>query len=310
MRVVVIVGPTATGKTRLGVEVAHHLGSEIVSADSRQVYRGLDIGTGKDLDEYAAVDPPVPYHLIDVADVNEEYTLFRYQQDCYRVFEELAAREPFRSGVPVVMVGGSGLYVEAVVRDFRIPDVPRDPALRARLEGLDRPELLAALRQEGPTLEASTDTSNRRRLIRALELAAAERRGPVSTSRSPSTELRFMVFGVKAGRSQIRARVGRRLGRRLDEGMIEEVQSLLDRGVSPERLARLGLEYREVTAFLLGEKDLEQMTQDLETAICAFAKRQQTWFRGMDRRGTPIRWIGAHDSTAVAEALAGWNETS
>jgi tRNA dimethylallyltransferase len=295
MKVAVIVGPTATGKTRLGVEVAHQLGSEIVSADSRQVYRGLDIGTGKDLDEYAAVDPPVPYHLIDIADVDEEYTLFRYQRDCYRVFGELADREPFRSGVPVVMVGGSGLYVEAVVRDYRIPDVPRDPALRARLEGLDHPELLDALRREAPAREASTDTSNTRRVIRALELAAAERQGPVPTSRPPSTELRFMVFGVKAERAQIRERVGRRLRQRLDEGMIEEVRSLLGRGVSAERLARLGLEYREVASYLGGQKNLEEMTLDLENAICAFAKRQQTWFRGMERRGVSVQWIEAGD---------------
>ena len=308
MRVAVIVGPTATGKTRLGVRVAHELGSEIVSADSRQVYRGLDIGTGKDLDEYAAVDPPVPYHLIDIADVVEEYTLFRYQQDCYRVLGRLAAREPFHSGVPAVMVGGSGLYVEAVIRDYRIPDVPRDPALRARLQGLDRVELLDTLRKEAPDLEGSTDTSNARRMIRALELSAAEKRGVVPTSRPPSTELHFMVFGVKAERAHIRERVGRRLRQRLDEGMIAEVRSLLDQGVPPERLARLGLEYREVTAFLLGEKDLEQMARDLENAICAFAKRQQTWFRGMERRGTPIRWIEAHDNAAVAQALADWME--
>jgi tRNA dimethylallyltransferase len=288
------------------VEVAHDLGSEIVSADSRQVYRGLDIGTGKDLDEYAAVDPPVPYHLIDIADVDEEYTLFRYQQDCYRVFEELAAREPFRSGVPVVMVGGSGLYVEAVIRDFRIPDVPRNPALRARLEGLDRGELVDELRREAPALEASTDISNTRRLIRALELAAAGQRGPVPTSRPPSMDLRFMVFGVKAERAHIRESVGRRLRQRLGEGMVTEVQSLLDRGVSPERLGRLGLEYREVTAFLLGHKQLEQMTEDLQSAICAFAKRQQTWFQGMERRGVPIRWFEAPDSAAIVQALTNW----
>jgi tRNA dimethylallyltransferase len=300
MKVIVIVGPTASGKTRLGVEVAHRFGAEIVSADSRQVYRDLDIGTGKDLEEYESVEPPVPYHLIDIVDVEDDYTLFRYQQDCYQVLRQLAGRNGPGGSVPsAVLVGGSGLYVEAVVRDFRIVDVPRDQELRDRLSQLERRDLVAMLHRESPEREAQTDTSNSRRLIRAVEVAAAERSGAVPTSEPPGIDLEFEVYGVAVERTLLKDRIHRRLLERLEEGMIDEVRSLLDRGVSPHRLAALGLEYREVSAHLLGHKDLGQMTGDLERAICGFAKRQQTWFHGMERRGVEIRWIDADDAWAI-----------
>ena len=172
LRVVVIVGPTASGKTSLGVEAAHRLGSHIISADSRQVYRGLDIGTGKDLEEYSRFDPPVPYHLIDIADPEEVYTLFRYQQDCYRTLEYLATIPPFaEGGVPILMVGGSGLYVESVVRDYRLADVPVDRDFRARLKGVPLADLVERLRQEAPEVASGTDLSISRRVIRGLEIA-------------------------------------------------------------------------------------------------------------------------------------------
>lgn len=300
LRVVVIVGPTASGKTGLGVEVAHRLGSEIVSVDSRQVYRGLDIGTGKDLAEYAAVDPPVPYHLLDVADPAEVYTLFRYQQDCYRVLGELATHQKFANGgVPVLMVGGSGLYAEAVIRDYRLADVEKDLELRDRLSGLDHAELVAMLETEAPALARQTDTSSIRRVIRALEIAKHASRAPIRYGSPPSVPLRFTVFGVRVDRKELRRRIRLRLHGRLEDGMVEEVQGLLDRGLSPTRLGELGLEYREITAFLLGKKTQEEMVSDLEHAIGRFAKRQETWFRGMERRGTPIRWIAPDDSAAI-----------
>jgi tRNA dimethylallyltransferase len=296
LHVLAIVGPTACGKTRLGVEVAHRLGSEIVSADSRQVYRGLDIGTGKDLREYAEVDPPIPYHLIDVADPEEVYTLFRFQQDCYRLLRELASRAPFADGsVPVVMVGGSGLYVEAVVRDFRLADVPINAELRARLEDRDLGRLVMELQQRWPDLAVETDVTVKRRVIRAFEIAEFRERREVPYGEPPGVPLDFSIFGIDVARDELRRRIGLRLRQRLDEGMVEEVQGLLDRGLDPDRLEDLGLEYREVTAFLLGRKSCEEMIADLEIAIGRFAKRQQTWFRGMGRRGVPIRWIGPED---------------
>jgi len=303
LHLLVIVGPTASGKTRLGVEAAHRLGSEIVSADSRQVYRGLDIGTGKDLEEYARVEPPVPYHMIDIADPEEVYTLFRFQEDCYRVLGDLAQRTPFAGGeVPVLMVGGSGLYVEAVVRRYRLADVPMDRDGRAVLEKLPLAELAERLQHQAPEIAEATDLSNARRVIRALEIVEFSKASKVRYSEPPPVQWRLTVFGLEAERSVLRRRIGRRLRQRLEEGMIEEVRGLLDRGVSRRRLKELGLEYREVAAFLEGEKDLDRMVSDLESAIGGFAKRQQTWFRGMERRGVPIRWIAADDVEAVVAA--------
>jgi len=303
LHVLVIVGPTACGKTRLGVEVAHRLGSEIVSADSRQVYRGLDIGTGKDLAEYAEVEPPVPYHLIDVADPEEVYTLFRYQQDCYRVLRELASRTPFADhSVPVIMVGGSGLYVEAVVRQYRLADVPANAELRIRLGDRDLEQLVVDLKQRWPDFAVETDVTSKRRVIRAFEIAEYGETHPVRYGEPPGLSLSFTVFGVEVTREELRRRIGLRLRERLEEGMVEEVQGLLDLGLGPARLEDLGLEYREIASYLQGKKSREEMTSDLETAIGRFAKRQQTWFRGMERRGTPIQWIEADDVDSVISA--------
>ena len=279
LHILAIVGPTACGKTRLGVEVAHRLGSEVVSADSRQVYRGLDIGTGKDLAEYAEVDPPVPCHLIDVADPEEVYTLFRYQQDCYRVLRELASRTPFADhSVPVIMVGGSGLYVEAVVRQYRLADVPANAELRIRLGDRDLEQLVVDLKQRWPDFAVETDVTSKRRVIRAFEIAEYSETHPVRYGEPPGLSLSFTVFGVEVTREELRRRIGMRLRGRLEEGMVEEVQGLLDLGLGPARLEDLGLEYREVAAYLQGNKSREEMTSDLELAICRFAKRQQTWF--------------------------------
>jgi len=280
--------------------VAHRLGSEIISVDSRQVYRELDIGTGKDLSEYTAVDPPVPYHLIDVADPREVYTLWDYQQDCYRVLAEIATRQESAAGdVPVLMVGGSGLYAEAVIRDYRLADVEKNLELRDRLASVDHAELVAVLEAEAPELAGQTDTNSRRRVIRALEIAEHASRAPIRYGSPPSVPLRFEVFGVGVDRNELRRRIRRRLHSRLTDGMVEEVRNLLDRGLSPARLEALGLEYREITAFLQGKKSRKEMVFDLEHAIGRFAKRQETWFRGMVRRGTPIRWIAPDDSAAI-----------
>lgn len=307
LRVVVIVGPTATGKTRLGVEAAHALGSEILSADSRQVYRGLDLGTGKDLDEYSAVEPPVPYHLIDIADPKETYTLFRYQQDCYDVLRSLAGDPAFSSGsVPLFMVGGSGLYVEAVIKGYRIADVPEDPEFRTGLEPVATDVLVGRLRDTDRTLAQRTDLSSRRRVIRALEIAAAASRGPVETSGDPGVEIEWKVYAVDLDRNVVRKRVRSRLENRLGNGLIDEVRGLLAAGLSARRLDALGLEYREIGAYLAGRKDRRQMVDDLATSIGQFAKRQSTWFRGMERRGTPITWIAPDDATRILRDVEEW----
>lgn len=303
LQVIVITGPTACGKTARGVEIAHELGSEIISADSRQVYRGLDLGTGKDLDEYSRVDPPVPYHLIDIVEPVETYTLFRYQQDCYCVLRSKGEVEKYSSGeIPLIMVGGSGLYVESVVRDFRIADVAENPELRQHLEDLPRDELVAVLEREDPGLAARTDTSSGRRVVRALEIAEQARSTPVQVSKRPGVEIRFTVFCLEIERGELRRRIGDRLRARVQDGLVEEVQGLVDGGLSHQRLQELGLEYREVSAYLQGLKNLDQMVHDLETAIGRFAKRQQTWFRGMERRGVPTRWIEPGDISPLMDA--------
>ncbi len=303
----VIVGPTATGKTRLGVELAHRLGSEIISADSRQVYRGLDIGTGKDLADYSAVDPPVPYHLIDIADPREVYTLLRYQRDCLEVLRCLAHRPPFGDGTtPALMVGGSGLYIEAILRGFRLADVDEDVELRRDLRDHDREALEERLLEASPKIHARTDCSSRRRLIRALEIAAAESRGPIAYNKPLNFELDVLILSTTIDRQRLREKIADRLQRRLRDGMVGEVRSLLDQGITLERLKNLGLEYREVGAYLAGRKTYRAMVSDLETAIGQFAKRQETWFRGMPRRGLPVTTIESGDVEAALRAVKQW----
>jgi tRNA dimethylallyltransferase len=212
--------------------------------------------------------------------------------------------------VPAVMVGGSGLYVEAVVRDYRLADVPNNAGLRAYLQVRDAAELAAELQRRSPEIAQETDMSSKRRVIRALEIAEYGETHEVEYGQPPGVSLRFSVFGIDASRDEIRGRITTRLRERLDEGMIEEVQGLLDRGLEPGRLRELGLEYREVAAYLLGEKGRDQMIEDLEFAIARFAKRQQTWFRGMERRGTPIRWIDAGDIEAVMDGYGNDRDVS
>jgi tRNA dimethylallyltransferase len=307
LRIVAIIGPTACAKTRLGVEVAHRLGSEIISADSRQVYLGLDIGSGKDLEEYSMVEPAVPYHLIDVADPRDVYSVFHFQRDCHRLLRLKARQQRFASGrVPLLMVGGSGLYVEAVLRGYRIADVPENSELRQRLGKLPLDELRARLEREDPALAARSDRTNRKRVLRALEIAEHGRRAELRFTEPLGLKLAYKVFGVEVEPEQLRRRIAARVDRRLGEGMVEEVQSLLDAGISPQRLEMLGLEYREISAHLLGRSSFDQMVSDLKRRIGQLAKRQRTWFRGMERRGIPIRWIAPGDSATVLQAIDEW----
>jgi len=301
IRLLVIVGPNASGKTHLGVNVAHRLGSEIISADSRQIYRGLDIGSGKDLEEYRQVAPPVPVHMIDVADPSSVYSLFHYQRDCYRLLEEKERQPSFNSGVPLVMVGGTGLYVEAVLRGYRIANVPENVDLRRRLMHHDHEELVHELRHADPQLAERTDCDSTKRVVRALEIVSYSRHHTVRYSQRPPFTIEHAVFGIRIPRYELYRRIDTRLNARLEQGLIAEVEGLLDAGVAPERMEMLGLEYREVTAYLTGEKTEQQMIDDLRHGIRRFAKRQQTWFRGSPRRGIEVTWIGAEDQHLLLE---------
>jgi tRNA dimethylallyltransferase len=300
MKLLVIAGPTATGKTALAAGLAHRLGTAVVSVDSRQVYRGLDLGTGKDLDEYRRFSQPVPHRLIDIADPKEAFSLFQYQEACYAALESLAAE----GKETVVLAGGTGMYLEAVLRRFRIANVPENAALRAALAGLSREDLEARLRASAPEVAARTDMSSRKRIVRGLEIAAAP--GEAAFSREPRVPFDYRVFVTAMDRSALRARIDARLEARLRAGMIAEVEALLAGGIPRARMEVLGMEYREIAAHLAGEKDRETLIADLRHEIHLLAKRQETWFRGMPRRGIPIETIPA--GTGADEVLRRWEE--
>ncbi|MCF0175535.1 MAG: tRNA (adenosine(37)-N6)-dimethylallyltransferase MiaA [Bacteroidales bacterium] len=290
---VCVVGPTASGKTRYAVDLARRMNSlltsgafpgrenarcEILSADSRQVYRGMDIGTGKDLSEYGEI----PYHLMDLVPAGTKYNIYEYQKDFSRAYSDIRDR-----GCIPILCGGSGLYVEAATCGYSLPDVPPDEKLRAELEKKGDDELIAMLASLKP-LHNSTDYDTRKRLVRALEIALYEKEHPVNMSVCLPKATYYI--GTLVDRDERNAKIDRRLDARLAEGMVGEVQALLDSGIAPEDLIYYGLEYKFVTLFLTGELSYEQMRLQLATAIHQFAKRQMTWFRGMERKGLTIHW--------------------
>ena len=274
-----VLGPTASGKTRYAVQLARELGGEILSGDSRQVYRGMDIGTGKDLAEYGEV----PYHLIDIVDAGTQYNIFQYQHDFERAYRDIVER-----GRVPILCGGSGLYIEAATCGYHLPDVPPDPALRAELEQLPT-EALVARYESLRTPHNTTDYDTRQRLIRALEIAIWEDSHPVSRTAFLPKNTKYI--GIAVSRDERNARIDRRLEARLREGLVEEVQGLLDSGLTPDALLYYGLEYRYVTLYITGQLAYDEMVLRLQTAIHQFAKRQMTWFRGMERKGIDIEWI-------------------
>jgi len=286
---IVILGPTATGKTRLAARLAKERASEVISADSRQVYRGMDLGTGKDLSEFLVDDIAVPCHLIDIVDTGYEFNLFEYQRLFYHCFSELAGR-----GIIPIMVGGTGLYIESVVRGYRMLDVPEDPSLRDELRTMDIDAMRERLLKSNPALHNTTDTQDRDRLVRAIEIAEYTK-DHEETDEPDHPAIRPLVIGIRCERVILRERITRRLKQRVDEGMIEEVRELHDQGVSWERLDSFGLEYRYVGSYLQGTMDLDEMFSQLNMRIHQFAKRQMTWFRRMERRGIAIHWIEAAD---------------
>ena len=280
---ITILGPTATGKTALAAEVASRLGGEVISADSRQVFRGMDIGTGKDLADYHFHGVDIPYHLIDICQPGEEYNAYRFLNDFIPAFNGIVER-----GRQPILCGGTGLYIDAVLREYQLSDAPVDPDYRRSLEPYSDEELTARLASL-VKLHNHTDTETRDRLVRALEIQEFARRHPEAYTHLPA--MRHRVFGLLLPRQEVIDRIERRLRMRMEEGMTLEVQRLLDEGISPERLMRYGLEYRHVTRHLLGQCTQEELFRDLFTDIRRFAKRQMTWFRRMERNGVEICWI-------------------
>ena len=287
-QMITILGPTASGKTSLAAALAADIGAEIISADSRQVYRRMDIGTGKDLDDYVVNGRKIPYHLIDIAEPGTKYNLFQYQHDFMRAYTDITGR-----GVTPVLCGGTGLYIEAVLKGYRLAPVPENKELRARLEGRSLAELTEMLvelkRKNGSTMHNKTDVDTAKRAIRAIEIETFNGEHPQEAAEIPPID--NIIIGVDIDREERRRRISQRLRQRLDEGMVDEIRSLLDSGVAAEDLTYYGLEYKFVTEYVTGQLTFEEMFSRLEIAIHQFAKRQMTWFRGMERRGFTIHWI-------------------
>ncbi len=276
-----VVGPTASGKTTLAVKIAVRLGGEIVSADSRQVYREMNLGSGKDLEEYCCEGKPIPYHLIDVVSPTESFSVFDYQQ---RAVEALALI--WKRGRLPILCGGTGLYVDSILRNYRMTAVSENPALREALARLSTDELVLRLLSLRPDYHTRGDFRKRERLVRAIEVAEHSLSHPPEGQ--PLGELRPLVLYLEWSRSELRNRIKKRLVERLDQGMVEEVRHLRDIGVGWERLETFGLEYRYIARHLKGELDLAEMTERLFFAICRFSKRQETWFRGMEKKGIAL----------------------
>ena len=287
---ITILGPTASGKTTLAAHLAARIGGEIISADSRQVYRRMDIGTGKDLDDYVVDGKQIPYHLIDIAEPGTKYNLFQYQQDFHDAYNDIKSR-----GATPILCGGTGLYIEAALKGYALSPVPQNPELRARLEGKSLEELtgmLVSLKQKnGSVMHNTTDVDTAQRAIRAIEIETYNAEHPTEERQMPKID--SLVIGVNIDRESRREKITKRLRQRLENGMVEEIRSIIDSGVAPEDLIYYGLEYKYVTEYVIGKTTYDEMFRSLEIAIHQFAKRQMTWFRGMERRGTVIHWIDA-----------------
>lgn len=281
--IITILGPTACGKTSLAVALAHALHTEIISADSRQIYRRMDIGTGKDLDEYEVNGEKIPYHLIDIAEPGYKYNLFEYQRDFLKAYNIIKEK-----GTIPIVCGGTGLYIESVLKGYRMTPVPENPALRASLKNKSLEELTVIL-SGMKKLHNTTDVDTVARAIRAIEVRTYYAEHKVDER--PFPKLESLTIGIDIDRETRRSRITERLKQRLSNGMIDEVKRLLDEGIAPEDLIYYGLEYKYLTLYVVGELSYEEMVCQLEIAIHQFAKRQMTWFRGMERRGIPITWI-------------------
>ena len=290
-QLITILGPTASGKTHVAVQLADRLQAEIISADSRQVYRRMNLGTGKDLDEYCVNGHPVPYHLIDIAEPGTKYNLFEYQKDFLEAYNDITARHK-----RVILCGGTGLYLESVLRGYRLSPVPQNPELRERLKDKSLAELTDMLSRY-KKLHNTTDVDSVQRAIRAIEIADYYEHTPVDDRPFPT--LSSYNIGIKVDRETRRQRITARLQQRLANGMVDEVKHLLDEGIAPDNLIYYGLEYKYLTLYATGRISYDEMFTQLEIAIHQFAKRQMTWFRGMEKRGIPIHWMEPDEALAL-----------
>ncbi len=289
-KMITILGPTASGKTSLAAVLAYHLDAEIISADSRQVYQGMDIGTGKDLADYTVAGKHIPYHLIDICKAGSKYNVYQYQQDFLEVYNKIKETNKLP-----ILCGGSGLYLEAILKGYHLSTVPPNEELRNKLNEMSHESLIQMLveiqEQLNTKMHNSTDLDSKQRTIRAIEIGKH-----MLTEAAPKTnfpEIQSLIIGVDIDREERRRKITTRLHQRLEEGMIEEVKRLLNQGIVPEDLIYYGLEYKFVTEHIIGKLSYDEMVQQLEIAIHQFAKRQMTWFRGMERRGIKINWIDA-----------------
>ena len=289
-KMLTILGPTASGKTSLATVVASRLNGEIISADSRQVYRRMDIGTGKDLADYVVDGKRIPYHLIDIREPGTKYNLFEYQQDFLEAYQGIIQRGTFP-----ILCGGSGLYIESVLGGYKLSLVPQNPELRRRLEGKSLEDLCVILEQlkarNHSAMHNKTDVDTAQRAIRAIVIETYNLEHPTDNREFPKID--SLIIGVNIDRNNRREKITARLRQRLSHGMVEEVKALMNSGIPPENLIYYGLEYKFVTEYLIGKTSYEEMFKGLEIAIHQFAKRQMTWFRGMERRGYTIHWIDA-----------------
>lgn len=283
-----IIGTTASGKTQLAARLAAMIGGEILSADSRQVYRGMDIGSGKDINEYNVAGLQIPYHLIDIVDAGYEYNVYEYQKDFFKAYKQIQ-----ENGNIPILSGGTGMYIESVLKGYKLAKVPRDEALRIRLEKKNDEELRTML--YGTRIpHNSSDLDDRERCLRAIEIDVYYQEHPDLLVDVP--KLKSINFGIKYDRNEIRNRITERLGQRLEGGMIEEVEGLLEKGIDAEKLKFYGLEYKFITQYILEEIEYNEMFSSLNTAIHQFAKRQETWWRKMEKSGTKILWISGNIS--------------
>ena len=289
-QLITILGPTASGKTQLAARLAYELKGEVISADSRQVYRGMTIGTGKDLDDYEVCGTHIPYHLIDICEPGTKYNLFKYQEDFFTVYETLQ-----RKNVQPILCGGTGLYIEAVLKGYHLSPVPQNEQLRSSLEGKTLQELTAILdqlkRQNHSVMHNTTDVDSCQRAIRAIEIETYNLQHPTPERELPPVS--SLVVGVQIDRDERRRKITDRLRKRLEHGLIEEVRGLLESGIPADDLIYYGLEYKYVTEYVIGRRSYDDMFKNLEIAIHQFAKRQMTWFRGMERRRVRIHWLNA-----------------
>ncbi|MCB2196586.1 MAG: tRNA (adenosine(37)-N6)-dimethylallyltransferase MiaA [Bacteroidetes bacterium] len=281
-----ILGATAGGKTSVAARMAYILNGEIISADSRQVYRGMDLGTGKDLEDYTIEDKQIPYHLIDIVDAGYKYNVYEYQADFLKAYSDVQERDKFP-----VFCGGSGMYLEAVLKGYKLIPVQPNPELRAELEKKDTEELISILKSF-KKLHNTSDIDSRKRMIRAIEIETHYNQSEAVDDYFP--EIKSLIVGIKFDRNSRRRRITERLKQRLDGGMVDEVKRIIDQGVSPEDLIYYGLEYKYLTQYIIGEITYDEMFKQLETAIHQFAKRQMTWFRGMERKGFKIHWLDGY----------------